>query len=208
MLTTTLVGEFLNMYYERLMAEEAHLNELDSVVGDGEHGFNLKKSYSLVMEKLPEFAGLPLGDYLRKVGMTLLSAGGGTGATLYGFSFMKAAEVQATAGQDLAASAAIFRAALDMMKERGKARPGDKTLIDAFEPAVDALEAAVGGSASAAEAFSAAAKAAQAGAESTANMVGKMGRALYAGERGVGTADPGATSTALFFATLADLIKG
>lgn len=207
MITTELVSRFIVTYHDRLVAEEARLNELDSVVGDGEHGFNLKKSYSLVVEKLPEFAGLPLGDYLRKVGMTLLSAGGGTGATLYGFAFMKSAEVQATAGQDLAASAQIFRAVLDMMKERGKARPGDKTLIDAFEPAVVALEEAVADGFDAPAAFAAAARAAQAGAESTADMVGKMGRALYAGERSLGTIDPGAASTSLFFVTLAELLK-
>jgi dihydroxyacetone kinase-like protein len=205
MITTELVRTFLEQYYRNLETAEAHLNQLDSVVGDGEHGFNLRKSYGSVIAILPEIAALPLGDFLKKVGMTLLAAGGGTSATLYGFSFMKAAEVQAVHGTGLPGAAAIFQAVLEMMKERGKAKPGDKTMIDAFQPAVEALVAAANRGAAPREAFADAAKAAESGAQATAAMVGRMGRSLYAGERGVGTVDPGAASTALFFATLQSL---
>lgn len=207
MLTKELVTALLRRYHARLEAEEARLNELDSVVGDGEHGVNLRKSYGLVVEKLPEFESLELGDLLRQVGMTLLAAGGGTTSTLYGFGFLKAAEVQASAGQDLPAIAQVFEAVLQTMKDRGKANPGDKTMIDAFQPAVEALRATASSGAPACEAFARAAEAAEAGAQATAGMVGVRGRALYAGERGMGTVDPGAASTALFFATLAEVVN-
>lgn len=207
MLTKELVIALLRQYHARLEAEEARLNALDSVVGDGEHGVNLCKSYGLVVEKLPEFDQLELSDLLRKVGMTLLAAGGGTTSTLYGFGFLKAAEVQATAGRDVSAAAQIFAAVLQTMKDRGQANPGDKTMIDAFQPAVEALQAEVAAGSSAAKAFALAADAAEAGAQATAGMVGSRGRALYAGERGVGTVDPGAASTALFFTTLAEVVN-
>jgi len=126
MITNELVLKFLQNYYQCLEREEEHLNGLDSVVGDGEHGFNLRKSYGQVIEKLPELTSLALPALLKKVGMALLSAGGGTSATLYGFAFMKTAELLPTAGIDFSGSVTIFRAVLEMMKERGKARLGDK----------------------------------------------------------------------------------
>lgn len=206
MITSELVLNFLQNYYQCLEREEENLNRLDSVVGDGEHGFNLRKSYGQVIEKLPELNSLALPELLKKVGMTLLAAGGGTSATLYGFSFMKTAELLPNVGTDFSGSVAIFRAILDMMKERGKARPGDKTMIDAFEPAVTALEEAAAAGVKPQEAYKKAADFAEKGAEATREMIGKMGRALYAGERGLGTIDPGAASTALFFKTIAESI--
>lgn len=206
MITNELVVNFLQNYYQSLEREEENLNRLDSVVGDGEHGFNLRKSYGQVIEKLPELTSLALPELLKKVGMTLLAAGGGTSATLYGFAFMKTADLLPTVGTDFSGSVVIFRAILEMMKERGKARPGDKTMIDAFEPAVATLEVAVAERVAPLEAYQKAADSAEKGAEATQEMIGKMGRALYAGERGLGTIDPGAASTALFFKTLSESI--
>lgn len=206
MITNELVVNFLQNYYQSLEREEENLNRLDSVVGDGEHGFNLRKSYGQVIEKLPELTSLALPELLKKVGMTLLAAGGGTSATLYGFAFMKTADLLPTVGTDFSGSVVIFRAILEMMKERGKARPGDKTMIDAFEPAVATLEVAVAERVAPLEAYQKATDSAEKGAEATQEMIGKMGRALYAGERGLGTIDPGAASTALFFKTLSESI--
>ena len=184
----------------QIRTHEADLNELDAILGDGEHGFNLCRAFGLVEDSMRNWADLSLAELLRQTGMTLLSAGGGAGTSFYAVGFLSAARA-APAGQtaDVVVVADMLREALDAICQRGKAEPGDKTMVDALAPAVEAFEQAAAQRADLHKAWLRATAAAKAGMERTKDMIGSRGRSLYAGERGRGTPDPGAVSTYLFF---------
>ncbi len=188
-----------------IQANEAYLNELDAVVGDGEHGFNLSSAFQRVVGKLADFPTQSAGDLLRAIGRELVAAGGGAGTTFYGTAFMAAGKLALSANEiDAHLLSSMMEAGLDDIRKRGNAAPGDKTMIDALFPAVEAVRSGVyEKNASPCEALKLGAKAAFAGVESTKSMLGKKGRSLYAGERALGTPDPGATSAYLILASLA-----
>jgi dihydroxyacetone kinase-like protein len=188
---------------QNLIARADELNEMDAVLGDGEHGSNIRKCFSLVQGKVVGWAGLDAAGYLKQIGMTLLSAGGGTATTLMGFGAMKLSGI--IEGQPLSDPAVIGEALGGMLKsvqERSQAEIGDKTLMDALIPAIGAFRKVE--SAGFAEAFKSAAQAALKGALETKKMIAKRGRGFYVGERGLGTADPGATSVAVIFQSIAE----
>ncbi len=181
----------------------AYLSETDGAIGDGDHGVNMNKGFSLAEKKLPDACNLP--DGLALLGDTLLTEIGGAMGPLYGMFFLDMAD--ACRGQDTIDSAtflAMLRAALGAIQSLGDAKPGDKTLLDTLIPAVNAFEASV----EAGEDFSTAlhkmAEAAEAGKESTREMVAKIGRASRLGERSRGHLDPGATSCCLLLRALAE----
>jgi len=202
----TLSGDAIVTWLERaadvLEREKMALTELDAPIGDSDHGVNMARGFAAVRDKL---AGLDRGDIgaiFKAVGMTLLSSVGGASGPLYGTLFLDAGKQAAGAAElDLAALTGCLEAGLAGVLRRGKAAPGDKTMVDALGPAVTALRAAVG--APLAEALARAAEAARAGAEATAPLVARKGRASYLGERSVGHQDPGATSSWLLLQSLA-----
>jgi len=202
----TLSGDAIVTWLERaadvLEREKMALTELDAPIGDSDHGVNMARGFAAVRDKL---AGLDRGDIgaiFKAVGMTLLSSVGGASGPLYGTLFLDAGKQAAGAAElDLAAFTGCLEAGLAGVLRRGKAAPGDKTMVDALGPAVTALRAAVG--APLAEALARAAEAARAGAEATAPLVARKGRASYLGERSVGHQDPGATSSWLLLQSLA-----
>ncbi|MET1052067.1 MAG: dihydroxyacetone kinase subunit DhaL [Mycetocola sp.] len=172
---------------------------LDRDIGDGDHGENMDRGFSAVLAKLDDLPGDAIpADVLKLVATTLISTVGGASGPLYGTAYLKAAG--AVAGQnalDSAAVAALLRAARDGIVLRGKAEAGDKTMIDAWSPAVAAADAAVDDGASEVAVLEAAADAAEGGAVATEPLVARKGRASYLGERAIGHRDPGAQSTAL-----------
>lgn len=187
-----------------ITAHEAYLNELDAVVGDGEHGVNLSRAFSRVVQRLG--AGYPeaLDELLRLIGMELIAAGGGAGTTFYGIAFVSASKLakgRASIDGDLLGT--MLSTGLAEIRRRGAANPGDKTMIDALVPGVAAVEAAVAGGAGPCAALTAGARAAREGAAATKDMIGRRGRSVYAGERALGTPDPGATSAYLMLCALA-----
>ncbi|SFN58309.1 dihydroxyacetone kinase subunit DhaL [Mycetocola miduiensis] len=183
------------------------LIRLDREIGDGDHGENMDRGFSAVLPKLDDLAddALP-ADVLKLVATTLISTVGGASGPLYGTAYLKAAGAVADLGElDGAAVTGLLRAARDGIVLRGKAETGDKTMIDAWSPAVDAADAALAGGSSPAQILQAAADAAAAGAEATEPLVARKGRASYLGERAIGHRDPGAQSTSLLLRAAADV---
>jgi dihydroxyacetone kinase-like protein len=200
-----LVG-WLSGFRDRVHEQGDYLTELDSAIGDADHGTNLIRGMDAVMaaiEPVPTAAG----DLLKKVGMTLVTSVGGASGPLYGTFFLRAATaVGESTSLDGPALVAALRAGLDGIVARGRAEAGDKTMYDALAPGLDALEASLGSGADLADAARAAADAAAAGRDATEPMQALKGRASYLGERSIGHIDPGAASTALLLGALADTL--
>ncbi|WP_210505362.1 dihydroxyacetone kinase subunit DhaL [Naasia sp. SYSU D00057] len=184
----------------------AELVRLDREIGDGDHGENMDRGFTAVLGKLDGLAAdASPADVLKLVATTLISTVGGAAGPLYGTAYLKASAAVKDAGElDGAALVALLTAARDGIVTRGKAEPGDKTMIDAWTPAVDAATAAQAEGADEAAILAAAADAAEEGAAATEALVARKGRASYLGERAVGHRDPGAQSTALLLRAAAE----
>mgnify|MGYP005852479821 CR=1 FL=1 len=182
-----------------------YLTQLDSSIGDADHGINMDRGFKKALEKLPEVEDKDIGAILKMVGLTLVSTVGGAAGPLYGTLYMRAG-MTADGKMELSPQevTAMFEAGLQGVIQRGKAELGDKTMVDAMTPAVEAMKAALNGGGSLAEALQKACDAAQQGMEATIPMLAKKGRASYLGERSIGHQDPGATSTYLMFKTARD----
>jgi dihydroxyacetone kinase-like protein len=191
--------------FARLVGEHKQLlTELDSAIGDADHGVNMDRGMTAVVTALEtESPGRP-SELFKRTGMTLVSTVGGASGPLYGTAFLR---MSATAGDaeqlDGSDVAKLLRAALEGVSARGKAVPGDKTMVDALTPAVEALEAAVSDGQPLSEALDAAVRAAEEGRAATIPMVARKGRASYLGDRSAGHQDPGATSVTLLLAAAA-----
>ena len=190
-----------------VIAENKHeLNTLDREIGDGDHGENMDRGLRAVVDalgKLPDDA--TPNAVLRSVAMTLISTVGGASGPLYGTAFLRAADPVGTATElDASTVVAMLAAARDGIVSRGKAETGDKTMVDAWTPAVSAAASAQEEGAATTDILREAADAAEAGAVATEPLVARKGRASYLGERSVGHRDPGAQSTALILRAAAD----
>ena len=181
-----------------------HLTQLDSAIGDADHGVNLKRGFAAVTTALDGVTADGPGPVLTKTGTTLISKVGGASGPLYGQAFRALGKALDGPEADAAAFASALRDSLAAIQKLGAAAPGDKTMVDALGPAVEAFERAVPEGLAAAAA--AAASAAEAGAKETTALQARKGRASYLGPRSVGHQDPGATSTALVLRALADTL--
>lgn len=182
-----------------------YLTKLDQAIGDADHGINMDRGMTAVLAKLDGLEGEDIGALLKTVGMTLVSTVGGAAGPLYGTLFLQMGV--ATAGKSELEPedwAAALDAAVQGVQMRGKAEPGDKTMVDALIPARDAFSAAVVEGASFEEALGRSAQAAEEGMQATIPLVAKKGRASYLGERSAGHQDPGATSSHLLLKTAAE----
>jgi phosphoenolpyruvate---glycerone phosphotransferase subunit DhaL len=200
------VRRFVEVYAERVAENKEELTRLDSAIGDADHGININRGMQAVVAKLDGVAGDDIGALLKTVGMTLVSTVGGAGGPLYGTLFLQMGT--ATTGKSELGPddwAAALDAAVAGVQMRGKAEPGDKTMIDALVPARDAFRQALADGASFEEALGRSASAAEEGMRATVPLVARKGRASYLGERSVGHQDPGATSSHLLVRTAADL---
>lgn len=197
---------WLDAFRTRVTEQKAYLTELDSAIGDADHGSNMARGMAAVMEKVESTPAATADELFKLVGMTLVTSVGGASGPLYGTFFLRLGMAAGPVEQcDAAALAVALRAGLEGVVARGKAEAGDKTMFDALAPALDALDAAVASGASLAEATAAANAAAAAGRDATEPLVARKGRASYLGERSAGHLDPGATSTALLFDALAEV---
>jgi phosphoenolpyruvate---glycerone phosphotransferase subunit DhaL len=198
---------FKNMA-ETVVCNEQYLNELDSIIGDAEHGLNLKRGFSIILEKIDSFEEMEPAEVVKKIGTVLAGAGCGSGPIFYGLAIRAAGNLFVKEGFETTDKVALgLEAALQAIKEKGGAEVGYKTMIDALEPGVKTFRAKANEGASVVEAFEAAATAARKGMESTINMVGKKGRSFHAGERGTGHQDPGATSAYLLLKSIWETLK-
>ena len=183
-------------------AEADRLTQLDSAIGDGDHGVNMTRGFDAVVEAV-DGVDEPPGKQLIVAGKTLVSKVGGASGPLWGTALRRAGRAIGSAeALDGPLLVDALAAGLAGVVELGAAEPGDKTMVDALGPAIDALRDGIEGGATLDAAIAAAADAAEKGARATVPMQARKGRASYLGERSVGHQDPGATSTALIVRAL------
>jgi phosphoenolpyruvate---glycerone phosphotransferase subunit DhaL len=176
----------------------AELVRLDTAIGDGDHGTNMDRGMRKALANLETLEGDDIGGPLKSVGMALVSSVGGAAGPLYGTLFLQMGAATTGADSlDVAGLADALEAGVKGVQARGKAEPGDKTMVDALQPAVAALRDAAEGDTSLPEAVGRAVAAAEEGMKSTIPMEARKGRASYLGPRSVGHQDPGATSSYL-----------
>lgn len=184
-------------------AERDHLVQLDAAIGDGDHGTNMVRGFEAVVLALDADSGSPPGKLLILAGRTLVSTVGGASGPLWGSALRSGGRVLGEQPTfEGAQLVEVLSAALASVKDLGTAAVGDKTMVDALEPAVDTLRARLDEGASVGHALDAAAAAAESGMRATIPLQARKGRASYLGERSVGHQDPGATSTALIIRAL------
>lgn len=195
---------FIEDYSETIIEHTEHLTDLDRAIGDADHGSNMARG----MVKVAALAGAEdfasIEAYLKKVGMTLVSTVGGASGPLYGTFFLRMAgplaEIEDAGSAEFGAA---LRAGIEGVLARGKAELQDKTMYDAWAPALDAYDTAMGEGKDLADALGAAARAAAEGRDATQELVARKGRASYLGERSRGHLDPGAASTTLLLESAA-----
>jgi dihydroxyacetone kinase-like protein len=184
---------------------ETYFGELDAVVGDGDLGYSLARGFSKLLEGFDEMEYEDLGGLLKKSALVLSGRIGGTSGPIWGTAFLRTGvALTPTSAPTAEQVVAALRAGLEGIKQRGGADLGEKTLIDALQPAIDRLEAVLNDGGSASEAVAAAADAATEAAAATKGMVAMRGRAAYTGERSRDSVDAGATAVAVIFKAVAE----
>ena len=206
------VDGWVRAFAAAIAENKEYLTELDSAIGDADHGINMNRGMQAVLAKLEgggQGVQADVGALLKTVGMTLVSTVGGASGPLYGTLFLQmgssAAGKPELSGEDWADALA---SGLAGVQRRGKAELGDKTMIDALVPAVEALRSSLAGGATAAEALHRSAEAARDGMTATIPLVARKGRASYLGERSADHQDPGATSSWLLLRTAEETLAG
>ena len=185
----------------------AYLTQLDSAIGDADHGINMDRGFTAVRAKFPTMATMVIATQLKTVGTTLVSTVGGASGPLYGTAFLRAGV--AVAGKQQLGPAnlvALLEAFLGGIVARGKAQPGEKTMVDALTPALAAAKEALNEGLPLKELSSRATQAAEEGMKATIPLLATKGRASYLGERSVGHQDPGATSSWLILRSLTEVL--
>ncbi|HIB8305936.1 dihydroxyacetone kinase subunit DhaL [Serratia marcescens] len=205
-LTKQQVVDWLMRCGEVFSRERDFLTQLDTEIGDADHGLNMNRGFNKVVEKLPSVADKDIGFILKNTGMTLLSSVGGASGPLFGTFFIRAAQAaNAKQSLDLTELHQVMQEGVEGVVMRGKAEPGDKTMCDVWWPVVESLGQSAQQNLSVAEALQRAADSAERAVESTITMHARKGRASYLGERSIGHQDPGATSVMLMMKTLAEV---
>lgn len=191
-----------------LVENKEYLTQLDSPIGDADHGINMARGFNKVIEKLPTVADKDIGNIMKTVGMTLISSVGGASGPLYGTFYMRAGMVvmskEELNNDDLYE---MLQAGVDGVIQRGRAVLEDKTMIDAWLPAMAALKESVAAEEDTLIALTKTVSAAEAGMKATIPLQARKGRASYLGERSIGHQDPGATSTFLILNTLLETMQ-
>lgn len=187
-------------------AHREKLTELDSAIGDADHGVNMLRGFSAVQTELTKAAPVDIASILKLAATTLIKTVGGASGPLYGTFFLRAgAACPPKTELDAADLAAMVRAGIEGVVQRGKASSDDKTMVDALLPAQDAIDNSLASGASIGEMFAQAAAAAEKGMLATIPMQARKGRASYLGIRSIGHQDPGATSCYLLFRAAAEV---
>lgn len=188
MLTAETATDWLHRFAEKINENKAYLSELDSAIGDGDHGSNMARGVAAMEEKLEAGGFATVQDVLKTVAMALLGKVGGASGPLYGSALIAMAKQAGENEQDVAA---IVKAGLEGIQKRGKAEKGEKTMVDVWIPACEALASG-----------SLTKEAIQSAVEATKEMKATKGRASYLGERSIGHLDPGAVSSGYLFEAL------
>jgi phosphoenolpyruvate---glycerone phosphotransferase subunit DhaL len=197
---------WVHAFATTIAENKTYLTELDSSIGDADHGINMDRGMQAALGKIADLPAGDIGNLFKTVGMTLVSTVGGASGPLYGTLFLRlgtalAGRSELEAGDWLAA----LTQAIEGVQARGKAVANDKTMLDALMPARAALAEAIANGASLSDALRRSADAAEGGMQATIPLVARKGRASYLGERSAGHQDPGATSSYLLLKTVADI---
>lgn len=192
-----------------IIEAKERLDDLDSPIGDSDHGVNMARGFSLVMDKFSELEEKNISEILNGIAMILISNVGGASGPLYGTAFMKAAK--ATKDKEVLTSQdciGIYEAVIEGIKMRGQADRGCKTMLDAIIPAYEAFKVSINNGDDLSAAALEATKAAEEGVEYTKTIIATKGRAAYLGERSIGHQDPGATSSTIILKSFSDVLSG
>lgn len=190
---------------KRVVESEDLLTEIDIKIGDGDHGIGMATGFRNVLNMLPAAELHTVEDVFRETGNILLDTMGGASGVLFGTMFISGiVKRQGAATIGLSGFAEIFRTSLEALKRRGKAKVGDKTMVDAFEPAVEGLELGVRENRTLANGLALAAEKAREGMEHTKQCVARFGRAKSYGQAAIGLQDAGATSVWIIYQAMAD----
>jgi dihydroxyacetone kinase-like protein len=197
---------WINRFADVIVEQRQELTRLDTAIGDADHGTNMDRGMRAAIERVGAIEGDDdIGAAFKAVGMALVSKVGGAAGPLYGTLFLQMGNATAGASElDLAGWSDALAAGLKGVETRGKAEPGDKTMVDALMPAVEALQRAQNDGAELSAALEESAAAARKGMEDTVPLVARKGRASYLGERSAGHQDPGATSSYLLVQAAVD----
>jgi dihydroxyacetone kinase-like protein len=200
---------FIRTFAGVIAENKEYLTQLDSAIGDADHGINMDRGFRAVIDKIEPLEPGDIGAMFKTVGMTLVSTVGGAGGPLYGTLFLQLG-LKGAGKQELEPDdwAEMLAAAVDGVIARGKAELEDKTMVDALVPGRDAFRAALEGGATLGDALLRSADAAEEGMRATIPLIARKGRASYLGERSAGHQDPGATSSALLLRTAAQTWGG
>jgi dihydroxyacetone kinase-like protein len=196
-------SDWLRDLAKTLHENAGYLTELDAAIGDADHGTNMDRGFTAIVAVLDETTFSSVDELLKKAGMTLVSKVGGASGPLYGTFFLRFGTALAGVEITPASVGEALKAGVGGILARGKPELGDKTMYDAWAPALEAYDAAVAGGSDLAGALGAAAEGAAKGRDATTPLVARKGRASYLGERSAGHQDPGATSTALLLESAA-----
>ncbi|MFW6139326.1 MAG: dihydroxyacetone kinase subunit DhaL [Spirochaetota bacterium] len=204
--------KIIEAVYQKIDQNKEYLSNLDTQIGDGDHGFSMAGGFKSFYDNLQGISGLDIGQVLKKGGFELIKKIGGAAGAVFGTFFTGQAsyyEKNLSGKESLSLQdwANMLAEALAQIKKRGNAKPGDKTMIDAMQPAVEALQEAAENDPDLTEAFKKASMKAKQGAESTKNMVSKRGRSRNLGERSKGYLDAGAMSTFFIFDAISEYLQ-
>lgn len=198
---------WIERFAAHIAEQKDYLTQLDAAIGDADHGANMHRGLQAVLAKKADLQNSDIGAMLKGVAMTLISTVGGASGALYGTFFLQASTL---AGGRTELSPSEFGSVLEKglagIVLRGKAALGDKTMIDALQPAIKAYKLSIDSDETLEQALSKAVIAAEEGLKSTVPLVARKGRASYLGERSAGHPDPGATSTLILFRSAAETL--
>ena len=207
-ITAEQVIRFIEGVATRIKEHRDELVQLDSAIGDADHGINMDRGFTMVLEKLPTVADKDIGTILKTVGMTLVSTVGGASGPLYGTAFIRAGMALADRYELTPAEVVVaLEAALEGIMARGKAQRGEKTMVDAIGPGIDVLKEAQASGEEFVSAMRRSVAAVEAGMKATIPMLATKGRASYLGQRSIGHQDPGATSVFYMAQVLLETIE-
>ena len=198
------LADWLRRFAQIVDENKTYLTELDSAIGDADHGANMARGTAAVVTHLDE--ANTIDALLKKAGMTLVSTVGGTSGPLYGTFWMKGAmALDGKAEMTTADFKAFLEAAVGGIVQRGRPELGDKTMYDLWGPVLTAVKAADDAT-PLPEVVAAALPVAEAALAATIPLQARKGRASYLGERSIGHPDPGATSSLYMLQTLQEVL--
>lgn len=208
MVTKEQILQWLQSVATVIEQNKDYLTELDSAIGDADHGINMNRGFQKVVSQLATVADKDIGSIFKTVSMTLISSVGGASGPLYGTMFLRGSTAVANKSELMDEDMVLlFEAFVDGVVQRGKANLGDKTMLDSLAPATEAFKQAIATNLTTVEALQKAVAAAEEGMKNTIPIVAKKGRSSYLGDRSAGHQDPGATSVYFILRTLLETVS-